>query len=114
MKFLIYLLSLLIISLSCINCEDVVAMVNYSNEFSISSVEKSNCATEQDNCSPLCTCNCCGQPLVENVAIELPQSARKLVVQADLSDYHTKFISSYIKSIWQPPKLDNSFYRITG
>ncbi|WP_370633630.1 DUF6660 family protein [Pedobacter sp. Leaf250] len=109
MKFLIYLMSFLIVSLSCINCEDVMAMVNNPTELSISNIEKSKGLTDQDNCSPLCTCNCCGQLLLANVPISIPKTLKRLIPEKELKYYSNHFLSKYTQNIWQPPKLNIHF-----
>jgi len=85
-----------------------MAMVSHS-EISSASIEKSKGITEQDNCSPLCTCNCCGQLLIANVPISIPKILKRSIPKKESNAYNSNFISSYVQNIWQPPKLNNHF-----
>ncbi|WP_316806940.1 DUF6660 family protein [Pedobacter agri] len=109
MKFLIYILSFAILGLSCITCEDVVSLAANSSEISSAAVEKSSTSADQDNCSPLCTCNCCGQPLLVFSIASMANTSKRQAPKDKLIAYNNQFISSYIQNIWQPPKLSN-FY----
>jgi len=107
MKFLIYLLSLCILSLSCITCEDIAALENGQIEISSTTIEKSKHTANQDNCTPLCNCNCCGQPLVINLSNSSFTFLNKLISNSQLTHYDNQLVSDYSKNIWQPPKLNN-------
>ncbi|WP_394341372.1 DUF6660 family protein [Pedobacter chinensis] len=109
MKFLIYLLSLCILSLSCITCEDIAELENSQIRISSVTIEKSNHAVDQDNCTPLCTCNCCGQPLVVNLSNSSFIFLNRLISNKQLTRYDNQFVSDYSKNIWQPPKLNSVF-----
>ncbi|RZK16509.1 MAG: hypothetical protein EOO86_14740 [Pedobacter sp.] len=106
---MIYLLTLAILGLSCITCEDAIALAVNQSEISADKIEKPNDSTEKDNCSPLCTCNCCGQPLVIYGVASTPITLKRLVSKNELISYNNQFISNYIQNIWQPPKLNNSY-----
>ena len=109
MKFLIYLLTFAILSISFITCEDVVPLKVSQSEISSSTIKKPQASTDQDNCSPLCTCNCCGQPLIIDNVFSIIATLKKCIVKNELSRYNNQFISNYVQNIWQPPKLSNSY-----
>jgi len=57
-----------------------------------------------DNCSPLCTCNCCASPVIQqDFSIQFDSFS---FLQECLSpEYPSAFVSCYSGSIWQPPQL---------
>jgi len=109
MKFLIYILSCAILSLSCITCEDVVELAANQSEFTSAKIEKHGTAADPDTCSPLCTCNCCGQPLVVYANTSAAKTLKRMLPKHKLTRYNNQFISAYIQHIWQPPKLNNIY-----
>lgn len=109
MKILSYILSLSILLLSCITCEDLPEFtVNGIAKISNASIHTPDSHTEKDNCSPLCTCNCCGQPILSTLSIASFPFLKVQAVSRKKIDYENQFVSDYIQNIWQPPKLNKS------
>ena len=106
MKFLIYLLSFCILSISSMTCEDADAVVVHENKGLFIETGHSNSNTDLDNCSPLCTCNCCGQPSFLSFGYPLEKPTRIAISNSPITLYNKKFVSDYSQSIWQPPKLN--------
>jgi len=107
MKILIYFLSLAILLLSCITCEDKLALDhNQPISSTTSTISKTESIPDNDHCSPLCTCNCCGQPIV-NITYDLSVIKPKLFSSnKSKSGYKSRNVTDYTQNIWQPPKLN--------
>ncbi|WP_416240471.1 DUF6660 family protein [Pedobacter sp. GR22-10] len=109
MKILVYFLSITILLLSCITCEDVMAVeINRQTNEAILTISNTNTLPDNDHCSPLCTCNCCGQPIV-NICTELLTLQPKSLSSNQIKPgYQSRNVSDYIRNIWQPPKLNKN------
>ncbi|WP_421944585.1 DUF6660 family protein [Pedobacter sp.] len=106
MKLFAIILCISILALSCISCEDF----ELANNLSIVTeqiINQENSHQESDNCSPLCTCNCCGQLIVFNQKVELLIKPKPLNHSKNVATYCNYFLSDYTKNIWQPPKLNS-------
>uniref|UniRef100_UPI00373FC89A DUF6660 family protein n=1 Tax=Kaistella palustris TaxID=493376 RepID=UPI00373FC89A len=58
-----------------------------------------------DNCTPFCTCNCCGAQL-SVVSVKLlifPEDAP--IYSEKINSYHSLFQPGIPSGIWQPPQL---------
>ncbi|WP_132529049.1 DUF6660 family protein [Pedobacter psychrotolerans] len=110
MKILIYFLSLAILLLSCITCEDQLNLdLNLKRINTITKISKTESIPDNDHCSPLCTCNCCGQPIV-NISNDISVVKPKLFsLNKKKSGYKSRNVTDYTQNIWQPPKLNNVF-----
>jgi len=109
MKILVYFLSLSILLISCITCEDVPEFAG-DNQQHISIVKpgETESSTHKDDCSPMCTCNCCGQPTLSHLAFaDFVFFKREITVKQKIH-YNNRFVSAYIQNIWQPPKLNKT------
>lgn len=107
MKILNLLLCICILVLSCLTCEDVTELrVNEQVKFSINSLNKNQNHANTDSCSPLCTCNCCGQPLVFSLKFTEIKDFKSALNNRSVSVYKQNFISGFYQNIWQPPKLN--------
>ena len=105
MKWLYFILSFYIISLSVLPCADELSYIykSVSSVTNNSSSHENGC--KDDVCSPFCTCACCGISIhyftsVSNI------SAPKICLQDKLETLCSEHIpSGFSGSIWQPPKL---------
>jgi len=94
------LLAAYMLLLLALPCHD-----NCKEKSCANTVEQSNNApqNETDICSPFCFCACCATS-----AIVHPQSdcsVLNFTVNTIFFDSRPNFISEYIYSIWQPPKI---------
>ncbi|MFD2288764.1 hypothetical protein GJU39_05615 [Pedobacter petrophilus] len=107
MKILVYFLSFSILLLSCITCEDRLDIAQTEGlKLAVVKVSKTKAAPDNDNCSPLCTCNCCGQPVV-SINNNTASSFLKLISSDNLkSGYQSRNVTEFSRNIWQPPKLN--------
>ncbi|PWS31622.1 DUF6660 family protein [Pedobacter paludis] len=107
MKILSCILSLSILILSCITCEDLPEFTDTGlAKISSTNFHKPDNQTEKDNCSPLCTCNCCGQPVLSTLSFASFPFIKVQAVSKKKIDFKNQFVSDYVQNIWQPPKLD--------
>lgn len=110
MKILVYFLSLSILLLSCITCEDRLEVdQNKLNKAEITRISESHNVPDDDNCSPLCTCNCCGQPAVNINNSNLTTTLKVISSDKVKSGYQSRTVTEFSRNIWQPPKLNNNF-----
>ncbi|KLT66574.1 DUF6660 family protein [Pedobacter sp. BMA] len=110
MKFFAYLFSACFILLSCLSCKDSENFAEYKKDRPVYSVLKNHGhQAQQDNCSPLCSCNCCGQSLLDLFIVQQFDFFQPDPVSKKKTLHSDEFISNYHQRIWQPPKL-NPFY----
>lgn len=97
---------LLVLNLDC--CRDTPDM-RLRNEPTAYSTIRSKNIHHQDNCSPLCTCNCCGC-----MVVIIKTFSEKLILAftsaADPRWVIEEFPSAVCLSIWQPPRLFTSLF----
>jgi len=103
-KYLAIILSLVFTLLSAKPCVDG----NFQNstqqtEIAASHGDHSHTA---DQCSPFCSCACCGIQIIHHVPQEFIEVNGAAITPAEpISHYKTRFVSDYFGSIWQPPQL---------
>lgn len=89
-------------------CQELAASVNdcRTENTTISHIDRSNDAeTGADLCSPFCICSCCSVPVSEtrfSLAVTVAPSVE--AVRDSAKEYTSPASTSYISSIWQPPK----------
>jgi len=109
MKILIYFLSLSVLFISCITCEDVPELAGNSQlNISIVKSAQTESSSHKDDCSPMCTCNCCGQPTLNHSTFSDFVFLKHETTVKQKNHYNKRFISDYIQNIWQPPKLNKT------
>lgn len=108
MKFFHIILSIYMLTLSLVPCNDVEKDVS-TDQDSIEMIadhdaEKDSCGDHQDLCTPFCTCNCCASG-----AAVLFSTYRISSYLLSISKKEPVFIetaiSNYTLSFWQPPKV---------
>jgi len=57
-----------------------------------------------DHCSPLCTCNCCASPVIQQ-DFTIQFDGFSFLQECISSEYTSEFVFFYCHSIWQPPQL---------
>ena len=101
MKFLIFIMALLILALNCIHCADTAFIVKAKSENVTS--HATNSEEHNDSCSPFCHCTCCAGFFIDHTkaAISSEISYTSITYQSYLSSG----ISEIALPIWQPPRL---------
>lgn len=106
MKFLVLIFTSFIFALSAKPCSDINN--NCQDDIPIQTTEKHNHDEDtDDNCSPFCSCTCCG---VQISIVEFKLIPVELKPFYELSNKILKikkieFPSSYFGEIWQPPQI---------
>ncbi len=104
MKILAFIMAVIVLTLSCIQCMDFDnSMGNANVKTVISKSDNSQHHTNTDNCSPFCTCNCCAGFTYKATDIKIEHT-----VHASTKLYAVHLPSSVIEislPIWQPPQL---------
>jgi hypothetical protein len=97
------ILSIIILILSCMPCADKEQDVPFEKE-TVNNSSKQN--HDNDVCSPLCVCNCCGrQGFVYNTISTCNIFSVKTIIDKKLPEYKSIIASNFYGSIWQPPKI---------
>jgi hypothetical protein len=60
--------------------------------------------TNEENCSPICFCTCCGQLVIAIKMVSFTVQAPTLEFLNPVAVYHFK-LKQRDQNIWQPPKL---------
>jgi len=92
--------------LSLITCGDSREQIGRTKNPILSSIQKKQACADEDSCSPLCTCNCCGQLLVFSLKFSLINLTKPVAGSKKEAEYSNAFASGYLDKIWQPPKMD--------
>ncbi len=107
MKFITILLSVLLLSLSCLPCAD--KKVNSSDKTSVvftSNQGDHSHDNEIDLCTPFCMCSCCGSLVVSYIA---PNAINFPIVTSSIKSavpsYKSILSANFYGSIWQPPQI---------
>ncbi|NDP28556.1 MAG: hypothetical protein GZ087_14195 [Flavobacterium sp.] len=67
---------------------------------------KSNHSHDNDACSPLCICNCCGcQGFAYHTVYNYTFIAVKTIIDKKAPEYQSIPSSNFFGSIWQPPQI---------
>ena len=101
MQAIVRLVALYFIILMCVPCQDCETRVDEDN-VTVASVTDNPYA---GCCDLFCSCQCCSSFfLIRNVNCNIP--VLLLFVKKNRPSYkHFLFLSSFNKSIWQPPKF---------
>ena len=90
-------------TLSCMHCADMEDVVS-CNKVSIN--KESSHSHNNDACSPLCICNCCGcQGFVYNPIYNFNFITVKILIDKTIPEYKSRITCNYFGSIWQPPQI---------
>lgn len=101
MKFFVCLLSvyiLMLISIPCIDRPDEDHIVQTENASTCNHHHH-----EGNQCSPFCTCNCCGTPAIYQ-DFRITFDGYSYVEKSFFNNYKSAVISCHHSSIWQPPQ----------
>ena len=106
MKLLAFILSFIILGLSCLPCSDtkVFPKNDVSSSIEIVKTHSEHQSSHQDLCNPFCSCFCCG------TTSEIPKALSVVpIVHRYISSYEDTYTSNFIQSVflpvWQPPQL---------
>jgi hypothetical protein len=104
MKLIGYSMAFLILLLSCLPCQDVVASYTASADRSTTITKESKeAAAHDDNCSPFCHCTCCAASSINQSPIGFHCISFK--ANLSFSVYVSSKITGIASPIWQPPQL---------
>jgi len=98
------ILSIIFLLLSCLPCADKEQDVSFE-KVTVSNNSKQH--HDNDSCSPLCVCNCCGcQGFAFNAVHTYIPFPDKLVIDKKIPEYKSVLTSNFFGSIWQPPQIN--------
>lgn len=98
MKLLIVILAFFVFGLSTIPCTDGI-----SEDDNITLTENHS-DHSQDDCTPFCTCTCCGIAIPFKVMVFEDEDLNIKIISHhfNLNDLYTQ---GFITSVWQPPAV---------
>ena len=106
-KFVNVILSIIILTLSCMPCADMeTGNVSHLSTKLASNHGNHAHDNEMDLCSPFCTCNCCSVQVLTYfpiTTIDFPIVCG--VIKIATPTYKSIFTSNFFGSIWQPPQI---------
>ena len=105
MKFLAFILSIIVLALTCVPCTDAEGLTMHSGK-NDASITKANCpfgADQRDDCSPFCTCNCCAGFSIHNNITSL--SSIEIYTKLQFATYLPANTAEISLPVWQPPRL---------
>ncbi|WP_349318147.1 DUF6660 family protein [Chitinophaga sp. MM2321] len=103
MKWLVYILSVYIILLSCIPCNDASAAMLLKSTTIENTDTPSGHEAHADYCSPLCICSCCNTQITTGAVILLNYSGRQTMI--GYPPLPLAPLPALSDNIWQPPQL---------
>ncbi|MCW3467171.1 DUF6660 family protein [Chitinophaga nivalis] len=102
MKWVAYIMVVLVFMLNCIPCSDSMAAPNRGAGTVVQAASSAR-TIHMDSCTPFCTCTCCSS-IQEPVSI-IVYNWLPVAMAAVHADYTTA-VTRYIPfKIWQPPRL---------
>lgn len=107
MKLFAFFMAIYILVLSAVPCSDVHNDCNNSKSKTELTQNHDHQQDQDDNCSPFCTCACCGASVVaiDFTPFQIKKPAEFLITQK-ISLRNFSFISNFYGNIWQPPKIN--------
>lgn len=106
MKYLVTILTVLVIYHSAIPCADVNGADDCGTEtqFHAENNQNDDDHSDTDACSPFCVCQCCHTPIIS--CSNVVGSSTVTSKQYDKADYYQSFhTNSMIHAVWHPPKF---------
>ncbi|TAF43410.1 MAG: hypothetical protein EAZ51_05820 [Sphingobacteriales bacterium] len=105
MKLLSYILGIYILALACKPCSDCTQQNLKITQTIILYKSHQHNTQQQESCSTLCICNCCGNQVVFNTIPCSVINDNPLYFKCIIPFYNQNIASVYLGNIWQPPKL---------
>ncbi|MFV8369865.1 DUF6660 family protein [Flavobacterium sp. LB2R40] len=107
MKWILSILSIYLIALSCLPCADIEVNSPVHDLAKLAPIDEQHSHDkEKDSCSPFCFCNCCGaQVLSYQSNIPFGFTVVSAMINMQLPTYKSVFASNFFGSIWQPPQI---------
>lgn len=85
-------------------CVDAEPNVSYDK---VTINDQSKHHHDNDACSPLCICNCCGsQGFSYNTISSYSTFSFKTITDKKIPEYKSILTSNFFGSIWQPPQIN--------
>ena len=106
MRFFAFMLSIFILTMALMPCDDAIEYTIFQNESLIQFENHSHDHPqgEADGCTPFCICTCCG------ASVDIPSVTELIVIKkkdfAELcSNYVLNYSFDFIEGIWHPPSI---------
>ncbi len=103
MKWLIYILSTIILSLNAVPCSDI--KVNSLHEIVASGHDDNHSLPDhKDHCSPFCICDCCGTNVMVQLEFDFFRDNKTEIFSAFQKPYSDLYSPIFQNKILQPPR----------
>ena len=103
-RSLSFILALFFAFLLTAPCSDVVAAPG-DNHTVEQNQKKTETQKHSDNCTPFCTCTCCGAQFSTTTVAVLPVNIGITKYSQKVVSYTSSFLQGALSGIWQPPKI---------
>ncbi len=91
--------------LLCIPCSDMKECDELMPEVAQNSQDHSQHKHERENCTPFCTCVCCGSQVFNYNTFQYLPNKSNIQQTTVTENYQFLFSSDFCANIWQPPKI---------
>ena len=98
MKFITLILAITTLVLSSVPCSDEVIETNDTFQ------TENHSDHSDDECTPFCTCACCGIAIPFKVLVFEDENVNTIIVSHRFN-HENLFTPGYITSIWHPPAV---------
>ncbi|RYY71277.1 MAG: hypothetical protein EOO13_03675 [Chitinophagaceae bacterium] len=103
MKYFTVLMSLYMLLLSCMPCNDSIDCNEDTGVSVVSKTADHNDHEDEENCTPFCVCACCAAPVFQ---APVAFTIRKFCPRIQLNFYlEEAFYTTSQSRIWQPPRI---------
>jgi hypothetical protein len=102
-KLLTFIFAFYFLALPLLPCGDEIECNLSVQQMVVQSQNHSEHEHQTDLCSPFCICSCC------SIAINLHHAKSLSIIPFGItqkfSERHFSFVSEFMRSVWQPPKI---------
>ena len=104
MKPFLFTLSIYLLALSCIACNDLDSNAESSLQMVTTTNQQQQNRQKSEECTPFCSCSCCPTSAFYQTVLYL--GIKKFELKSEkYCDFNSNFYSEITFSIWQPPKF---------
>lgn len=105
MKLIAFVLSLILFTMVALPCTDsMFTCTNENNTVELHQTHQEHSHETHDECTPLCTCNCCGTSITIPLLITFKERTIK-IYDTNRFFYTYNYHYKFAKGLWHPPNI---------